>query len=98
MKTQPLKKWKLELDGVVRAFNVILPADVEEHNVLDHMVMTRKNSNNWPDSDDVKIKLTFEYVKAIYVSDSKLNKVSKTSEVKEFSKPAYTYEVVKVFK
>lgn len=101
MQTQPLKKWRLLINGQIRAHSIILPAEYNQLAVIEHIVATHKNAHRWPtdtDEREVRVDLKFEYVKPIYVTDAKMNRETKTENKKEFCKTSFTYTVVKSYK
>lgn len=98
---QQFKKWKLILDHTIRAHSIILPAELEEDEVLDHIMYTHKNVHRWPESTDereIDVKLSYEYVKPIYVSDAKRNQVIAPAPKKEEKTTCYKYEYISITK
>lgn len=94
--TEPKMKWTLLLDNVVRAHSVILPASMEEDDVIQHIVENHKNAHRWS-YDPEHIELIGHEVKLAYVKVNKPTRVSQTASAKTFTQPAFTYERVKVY-
>jgi hypothetical protein len=94
--TEPKMKWTLILDHVIRAHSIILPATMDELEVLEHIRATHKNRHRWP-FEPKHLELIGHEVKLAYVKVNKPVRVTQTASSKTFTQPAYTYERVKVY-
>lgn len=108
LQDQSMKKWTLLINNIVRAYNVVLPAEMKEDEVIEHIIETHKNIHKWPDpetSEELNLRLISHDVKLAYVKKKKRvkcgsceNNTTKTSEVKEFTKPLFSYKLVTFYK